>query len=560
LEEAACGAEASEQRFLDEKRVSAWERCWNENCTIRTTINIEFLDEKMMSGKLSIEQIRDIEQLRQIALLLEREVEYLLGRIRKLTEQLAQATGSDAGKLQQEIELLQQQLDRRTRELYGTSSEKRPAAKQPSDDESKKKRRGHGPRPQPNLPIIEEIHELDEADTICPRCGKPLKELAGQYEESDEIDVIHKEYKIVRHKRKKYVCECGEVVETALGPRKLIPGGRYSVDFAVDVAIDKYSDHLPLARQVKQMARAGLEVDAQTLWDQLWAMHGHLRPTYEALHDYILSSPVIGADETKWRLLGGSKLWWAWSVTRQDAVLYLIQPTRSAEGAEQVLKNYHGIVVADGYSAYGALETQKQLRILDGPCFTLAKCWAHARRKFVECEPHVPEEAGKALEILGRLYKVEAEAAKQTADMNERERLETIAALRNQKSRGIVKEFFSWVSTQEALPRSGLGRALGYALEHKEGLKRFLDDPRIPIDNNATEREMRPLAVGRKNHYGSKSLRGTQVAALFYSLIESARMSGLNPVEYLTTALHRAIDNPGTVLLPRDLVQEKASL
>lgn len=515
----------------------------------------------MASNRITIEQITDIEQLRQIALLLEREVEHLLHRIRELTDELSEATGKDAGRLQMEIELLQEQLDRRTRALFGPSSEKRPRKEGDEQNHCEStEKHGHGPHKQPNLPIVEKVHELDEADKVCPKCGGQLKELVGQYEESEEIDVIEKEYRLVKHKRKKYVCRCGEHVETALGPEKVIVGGRYSVDFGVDIAVDKYCDHIPLSRQVKQMERARLEVDPQTLWDQLWAMYGHLQPIHGALRHYILSSPVVGADETKWPLIGGSKLWWAWSVTREDAVFYMIQSTRSSDAARQLLGNYGGIVVADGYSAYGALEKENNSLIRDGPRFTLAKCWSHARRKYVECENHFPREAGEALEILGRLYKVEADARERTAFMKEQEHLEVIAVLRREKSCAIVDEFFSWVSRQTALPRSGLGKALSYSVEHKEGLKRFLENPRIPIDNNQTEREMRPLAVGRKNHYGSKSLRGTQVAALFYSLIESAKMAGLNPAEYLRIALRRAIANPGTVTLPCDLAPYQTTL
>ncbi|MBY0307832.1 MAG: transposase [Phycisphaerales bacterium] len=126
--------------------------------------------------------------------------------------------------------------------------------------------------------------------------------MKGQYEESEEIDVVQRSFRIVRHKRQKYVCQCGECVETALGPPKLIAGGRYSVDFAIEVAIAKYLDHAPLARQERQMRRAGLEVDRHTLWDQLFALHRHLVPSWEALHGQVLAADVILADETRWPL------------------------------------------------------------------------------------------------------------------------------------------------------------------------------------------------------------------------------------------------------------------
>jgi hypothetical protein len=144
------------------------------------------------------------------------------------------------------------------------------------------------------------------------------------------------------------------------------------------------------------MAREGLTIESQTLWDQLDALATVLQPTYEALRHHVLAAPVIGADETWWRLMGGpeSKRWWAWSVTREDAVAYTILESRSQDAARQVLNGYRGIVVADGYGAYDALARA-------GPSFTLAHCWAHVRRKFVEAEAHYPTPCAEVLELIG---------------------------------------------------------------------------------------------------------------------------------------------------------------
>jgi transposase len=122
---------------------------------------------------------------------------------------------------------------------------------------------------------------IGDGDKICPKCGGGLQVWAGQFEQSDEIDVVERSYRIVRHKRQKYRCQCGECIDTALGPDKLLPGGRYSVDFAISVAIGKYADHLPLARQSRMMARDGLLIDTQTLWDQIFVLARHTlsRPT-----------------------------------------------------------------------------------------------------------------------------------------------------------------------------------------------------------------------------------------------------------------------------------------
>jgi transposase len=478
------------------------------------------------------------EVLRQVALLQQQENEKLLRRIAELVARLAALEGQDAtAALQLELMRLEEQLARTRQELFGRSSEQRrpPAEAEPSP---KPERRGHGPRTQPTLPAVEVVHELEEADRACPACGGALTEMAGQCEESEEIDVVERSYRLVRHKRKKYRCACGGCVDTALGPAKLIPGGRYSVDFAASVAVAKYVDHLPLARQVRQMARASLTSDTQTLWDQLVALERHLAPTYAALHHHVLEAPVLGADETIWPLLdrGGTKRWYAWSIAAPDAVFYRVDPSRSAKAAAAILCDYTGVVVADGYSAYASLAKER--------AFTLAHCWAHVRRKFVEAEPAYPQ-ASHALDLIAALYRVEAESR----DADPAARL----AARRERSRPLVGELRTWLDREPSLPQSALGKAIAYTDGLWGGLVRFLDAPAIPLDNNATERALRGLVVGRKNHYGSKSLRGTQVAALFYSLVESAKLAGLEPAAYLAEATRRAIAHPGAVTLPRDL-------
>jgi transposase len=374
--------------------------------------------------------------------------------------------------------------------------------------------------------------------------------MTGQYEEAEEIDVVERAFRLVRHKRQKYTCRCGACIDTALGPPKLIPSGRYSVDFAVAVAIAKYGDHLPLARQVRQMARRGLGTDTQTLWDQLHALSRHLVPTAEALHALVLASPVVAADETRWPLLGtpGASKWHAWSVTCPEAISYRILSSRSTAAAREVLGNYQGIVVVDGYSAYKALRDERA-QVRDGPPFTLAFCWTHARRKFVDAEPHYPQ-ATELIDRIGELYEIEARAA----EVEPSERLAVLARVRETESRTVVAGIKAWLMAQAVLPRSSLGEAIGYTLRHWDGLERFLDNPRIPLDTNAVERGLRALAIGRKNHYGSRSERGTRVAALFYTLLESAKLTGVEPAAYLAEATRRAIANPGTITLPRNLL------
>jgi transposase len=493
----------------------------------------------------------DVERLRQMALLLEAENARLHQRLVALTRELAEARGEDRAQLELELQHLTEQLAARNRQLFGDPSERR--GRGPRDQPAaREKTRGHGPREQPTLPLVEVTHTLDPADQVCPQCGGDLRPWEGQTEDAEEIDVVERSFRLVRHRRQKYRCGCGSCIDTALGPPKLIPGGRYSVDFAVAVAVGKYLDHLPLARQVRQMARAGLRVDTQTLWDQLNALERHLAPTYAALGAYVRAAPVLGADETTWTLMtpGKSKTWWVWSLTRPDAVLYELAPSRSGATARTVLGDFGGIVLCDGYGAYRALTTASDRA---GPTVTLAHCWAHARRYFVEAEPHYPA-VRQVLDLIGTLYAADA-AAHATAAGD----ATVLVAQRQATVAPIVAAIRAWLTTQAALPRSALGKAIGYALTLWPGLIAFLAHAGIPLDNNATERALRGVAVGRKNHYGSRSERGTRVAAVCYSLLESAKLAGLEPAAYLAEATRRAIATPGTVTLPRDLLAERAA-
>lgn len=496
---------------------------------------------------IRIETEHNIEVLRQVACLLDREVQALHQRIEKLVSEVVRLRGGDASALQLELEQLKELLARRDRALFGDSSEKRrsPAQDKPAGAE-KPKQEGHGPKAQPNLALIEQSHELDQDKLGCPQCGGEMVPMNGQFEDSEEVSVVERRFVLVKHRRQKYRCRCNACVVTAPGPRKLISGGRYSTEFAVEVAISKYADHAPLERQVRTMAREGLEISSQTLWDQINALARRLKPTWTALKEQVLGAPVVHADETHWRMMDGkSSRWWVWCVASEEAVFYRLCSSRSAKAAGEVLSNYGGIVMADGYSAYSSLERA-------GPGFTLAHCWAHVRRKFDEIRESYPLASAEALDLIGKLYEVERLVV---PSQDEQAVLEQRAQLRAERSEGIVAEIRRWAEKQTPLPQSGLGKAITYMWGMWPGLTHFLKNPRIPLDNNAGERALRGVVVGRKNHYGSRSRRGTEVAAIFYSLCESAKLAGIEPRSYLLQATYAAIDHPGTVTLPASLIQ-----
>jgi transposase len=485
---------------------------------------------------------QDLETLRQISLLLDRENQRLITKTLELTAEVARLQGlPNAEQLQ--LAVLQDLQQRRAQLLQppGVPGAHSPAAsKRPAQP-------GHGPRPQPTLPVVEIRHELPPEDRQCPACGGQLTEMTGQTETSERITTVKLTYQVEHHVRQKYRCRCNGAVVTAPGPVQVRPGSRYAPEFGVGVAIAKYADHLPLERQVKMMAREGLLVDSQTLWDQLHAAAHHLEPTYEALGRRVLDAPVINVDETRWPILGSPAIakGTVWGVRSPTVSFYRILPGKSAEEGRQLLAGYHGIVVADGFAVYEVLAR-------DGPAFTLAHCWAHVKRKYDEIAEQWPTACAEIGALIGELYAIErlvpgpfpGDATAQALRHQ----------LRQERSRPVLDRIWQWATVQVGLPRSEFGKAVRYMLERWDGLTRFVADPRVPADNNAVERALRGPVVGRKNHYGSRSLRGTQVAALFYTFCETAKLVGVDPHAYLLRALYTAIAQPAAITYPEDLL------
>jgi len=502
---------------------------------------------------LRVDAIADLETAKQVAVLLEKENARLHARLKELLAEIARLRGEDGQKqLEFEIMKLQEQMALLQHRLYGASSEKRPGKDEDSStDEPKKPKKpkcGHGPREQPALPLIEEEHALDDNEQICELCHEPILEWKGQTEDSDEVDIVERHFVIKRHKRKKYRCTCTAAPKTAPGQLKLIAGGRYSIEFAVEVATSKYLDHLPLERQARIMGREGLVVDSQTLWDQIELLARHLRASYDALLAHLHHKETLHADETPWYLLQGkpAKRWYVWMIASTDAAYYHLDATRSTEAARKILDGYRGRLMVDGYEVY-----QKLAR--GSPGLILGFCWSHVRREFVDAERFYPQ-CSDVIDLIGGLFAVEASVADPDRLAGDA-RVEALALrkkVRNEQSRPLVDKIETWARNQRALPQSKLRKAIEYMLGLWPGLVRFLDDSLLPLQNNLAERELRGVVVGRKNHYGSKSQRGTEVAAIFYSLLQSAYLCGVDPKAYLAETARRAIRTPGSVTLPHD--------
>lgn len=489
---------------------------------------------------IDLTQERDVDTLRQISLLLERENQRLITKTLQLTAELARLRGVPDPEQLALTEL--RALEQRRAQLLTPPTDAPPAA-----TPSRPLRPGHGPRSHPTLPVVEMRHELPPDQRGCLACGGKLTAMPGQTEDSERITTVTLTYQVEHHRRQKYRCACSGAVVTAPGPAQVIAGSRYAPEFGIGVAVAKYADHLPLERQVRMMAREGLIVDSQTLWDQLNAIARHLEPTYDALGRRALQAPVINVDETRRAVMGSPKpaAGTVWGVHAPGVSFYRILPGKSAEAGRKVLTDYHGIVVVDGFAVYEVLAR-------DGPGFTLAHCWAHTKRKYDEIATNWPTACAAIGELIGELYAIErlvpgpfpGDAAAQALRQQ----------LRTERSQPILDRLWTWATAQVGLPRSDFGKAVRYMLARWTGLTRFIENPRIPLDNNAAERALRGPVVGRKNHYGSRSQRGTQVAALFYTLCETATLTGVDPHAYLLHALHAAIARPGAITYAEDLL------
>ena len=454
---------------------------------------------------LEIDKISDFNHLKQVAKLLYSENERLQKRSEELIKEIALLKGKD-GTEQLVLELLdlQQRVNNLNQKMFSPSSEKRPEKNNNHSDT--KIQKGHGPRVQPELPVVTEEFSMPKDKRICEVCGGTLEEWNGQFEESEDITVVERSFKVRKLKRKKYRCKCGECIKTAEGAVKPIKGGRYSLEFGVETAVSKYLDHLPLSRQSRIMKREGLFIDSQTLWDQIYHLAHHLEPTYDALKTYIQNSSFIHFDETRWFLLkkGGRKTWQIWSQSTPDAVHYSLLPGRSKSDAENAIGDYSGIIICDGYTVYKSIAR-------DGPTkFRLAFCWAHVRRKFIEAEQN-HSECSEAIAYIKELYKIEKELPdpfKMEGETKE-DALVLRKKTRETKSRPIIDKLETWARQQKGLKNDGHMKAIAYMFNHFNGLKLFISNPALPIDNNHAERSLRGAVVGRKNHYGSKSESGT---------------------------------------------------
>ena len=506
-----------------------------------------------------LERENDIEELRRVAVALHVANNQLIAQLRAKCKALAKLTGNSA-ELQQTLALINT-LTAKQREA--------PQQPPPSPDDSslvspepapapppRSKPDRTGPTPQPSLPVVAKIFKLDDADQACTACGKALRPWTGQFEASEMIEVIEARYQVVEVKRQKYLCECKSCIETALGPERASPGSRYSLDLALKVVVDKYMHSLPLNRQVAICAQLGFVTSSSTLWELVYQIGQRLAPVSEALLAYALQQNIIGIDQTNWPRLddASGKPWQMWAVTVSGVGTFAVAAHRIADdkGAATMtalIGEFRGTIVCDQAATHGAVAHA------DASAIELAGCWAHIIRRFKAASDDFPA-AQTAVDLIRALYDIDA-------TLDEREALlhglplhhprvvdffACRAALRDMASREVCARLLHWLQQNRGPTVLSIHDAVEHTLKYWQRLTRFLDNPRIPLDNNATERAFRGPVVGRKNYYGAKSRSGTQVAATIFTLIETCKLHRVPVVGYLRAACLAA--NAGRVLLP----------
>ena len=367
-------------------------------------------------------------------------------------------------------------------------------------------------------------------------------------EVSERIDYTPAVLRVIETVRPKYACKKHEEagVLTAEPPAHPIRKGMATAGLIAHVLVSKYKDHLPLYRQSSILGRHGVEIPESTLCDWVKDAAEILDPIVCAMRSSVLESAVVQSDDTPVLVLDrghpqGRKRGFLWAyVGDRSEVVFDFTPGRGRDGPKQFLGDYRGILQADAYSGYDHLFTTGDI--------VEAGCMAHARRRFVEAEQSDPENVGHVIAAMRRLYAVERQAKDATLDAEARREL------RQRESKPLLEAMQPWIfELQRAvLPKSPMGKAVGYMVRQWNALNRFCDDGRIEIDNNRVERQMRCVAIGRKNWLFAGSEAGGRRAAAIYSLVCTCSLLGVEPWAYLKDVLRRIAEgeDPAT-LMPR---------
>lgn len=447
-----------------------------------------------------------------------------------------QTLQEDKVEMQTRIDHLLAELTLSKSQKYGKKSERSPRgtfneAEQHKSTEPPK----HHKKGKQTLAAHFEREEVEHrlSELACPCCAEQLHHCGS--EDSEQIKIIPAKISVIKHKQFKYACrhceheELSNKIITAPKPAQPIPGSMASPDALAAVVTAKYCDALPLYRQVDIFERGGLNISRGTLANWCIKASNLIKPLVKAMQRHLLGEHSLCADETRVQVLdegenpsSNSQMWVYRSneVSKQVVVIYDYQAGRSRACAEAFLAGYQGYLQCDGYSVYDGIEGVIPVG-----------CWAHARRKYDEAlkaESKNQGRAHKAISFISQLYKIETQAKNKSLSPQARYQL------RQAKALPILTQFKVWLdeASDKILGGSYIGKAIKYTLNQWPKLIKYIEDGHLGIDNNITERDIRPFTTGRKNWLFSKSINGAQASATLYSIVMTCRANDINPYYY----------------------------
>ena len=472
----------------------------------------------------------DSEALRELVVEKQNEIESLKLLILKLQRM---QFGRSSERLAHDIH----QLELRLEDLETTSASKPTSAVLESILEPLKPAR----RPLPaELPRETEI--LQPKDTVCPDCGAALSRLGDDV--CEVLELVRARFKVIRTIRPKLSCtRCDRIVQEP-APHRPIARGSAGPDLLAHVVVSKYADHLPLYRQSEIYQRQGVELDRSTLADWVGGVNRTLEPLVDSLRDYVLQATKLHADDVPVPVLapgnGKTKTGRLWTYVRDDrpsgskqapAVWFAYSADRKSEHPEKHLARFRGTLQADAFPGFN--------RLYEKGGIVEAACWAHVRRKFYDLfVAHASPVAKEALDRIAALYGIEKEIRGRPPDDRRQ--------IRGTRAAPLLDSMHAWFkqSLTKLSKKSDVTVAIHYALGRWTQWLRYVHDGRLEIDNNAAERAVRDVALGRKNYLFAGSDAGGERAAGMYSLLGSAKLNGLDPEAYLSHVLARIADHP----------------
>lgn len=423
------------------------------------------------------------------------------------------------------------------------------AAPDDSDDEAGTPGAGESPAPKKrtggrqalprHLKRERIVHDLADSEKHCADCRQDLRPIGE--ESSERYEYVPAQLTVIEDVRKKYACDC--TVKTATKPPQPIEKSTAGASLLAQVIVAKCADHLPLHRQEKIFERHGADISRKTMCGWLAQSADLLKPLYASAKEILFQSKVIGTDDTGVKVLDAKlpfartgRIWPYCGDQDHPVILYDYTATRQRAGPEEFLKGYRGYLQADAYGGYDAFFKDPARGLIE------VGCWAHARRYFHKALESDQARMGPALLLIAQLYRVEKQARGLVAE----ERLR----LRQMQSRPILDKLHGYLEEiqLEMLPKSPEGRAARYTLKNWEALTRYAEDGDLEIDNNATERAIRGVAVGRNNWIFFGSDYGGKTAAVLRSFVASCQRAEIDPFAWLKDVLSRIADHPITRL------------